>query len=338
MLHAFRAIFVVICAIFGSLIGQDVYKVPSWEGVLAGAIIGATCAAFEWIYARRFIAILSTVMFGVVVGFIVSFFIIQALNLIPALSAEALPPTARVYRDLGITFVFCFLSVLSILHAKDDFKIVIPFIQLKAEGKTARPLVLDTSAIIDGRIADVLDTRVIDTPVIIPQFVLVELQQVADSADALKRGRGRRGLDILNRLRGSKAARVEVHDVLLPEIQGVDAKLVAFAKRVDGRLVTHDYNLNKVAQASGIDVVNVNDLAAALKPTLLQGDKVAVKLVKRGESAGQAVGYLDDGTMVVAEDCIDRIGQETDLVVTNVRQTSMGRMIFSRSAEAPARR
>src|SRR5262245_16080025 len=162
MLHVFRGLFVLICAVFGSRIGVEVYKIAWWQGALFGALVGATCGALEWAYARRFIAIISTVMFGLVVGFIVSFFIIGALDLIPALTPGPTEAAAKLYRDLGITFVFCFLSVVSILHAKDDFKIVIPFVELKREGKSLRPLVLDTSAIIDGRIADVLETRVVD--------------------------------------------------------------------------------------------------------------------------------------------------------------------------------
>src|SRR5688572_13637704 len=146
MLHALRALFVVICAILGSRIGIEVYKIDWWGGALFGALVGAACGALEWVYARRFIAVISTVMFGMVVGFVVSFFVIGALDLIPALAPGPHEASARIYRDLGVTFVFCFLSVLSILHAKDDFKFVIPFVELKREGKSQRPLVLDTSA------------------------------------------------------------------------------------------------------------------------------------------------------------------------------------------------
>jgi uncharacterized protein YacL len=189
-------------------------------------------------------------------------------------------------------------------------------------------MILDTSVIIDGRIADVIDTKIIDTPIIVPQFVLNELQQVADSQDKLKRNRGRRGLDILNRLR--KAKGVQVQDVELPDVTGVDAKLVRLAKNLDARIVTTDFNLNKVAQVQGVEVVNVNDVANALRPVVLQGEKLTVKVIRTGESQGQGVGYLDDGTMVVAEECANRIGQQVELTVTNVLQTSAGRLIFGR--------
>jgi uncharacterized protein YacL len=239
-------------------------------------------------------------------------------------------PKARMYRNFAIAVVLSFLSVLTILHVKDDFKFVIPFVELKREGGGVKPVILDTSAIIDGRIADVMDTKVLDTRVIVPRFVLQELQQVADSQDKLKRNRGRRGLDVLNRLRKGKG--VEVQEVELPDIQGVDAKLVRLAKNLDARIVTTDFNLNKVAQVQGVEVINVNDLAAALRPVVLQGEKLTIKIIRTGESAGQGVGYLEDGTMVVAEECAGKIGQEVELMVTNVLQTSSGRLIFGRPA------
>ena len=160
--------------------------------------------------------------------------------------------------------------------------------------------------------------------------LLNELQQVADSQDKMKRNRGRRGLDVLNRLRKGKG--VEVQEVELPDIQGVDAKLVRLAKNLDARIVTTDFNLNKVAQVQGVEVINVNDLAAALRPVVLQGEKLTVKIIRTGESAGQGVGYIEDGTMVVAEECANKIGQDVELMVTNVLQTSSGRLIFGRPA------
>jgi uncharacterized protein YacL len=192
-------------------------------------------------------------------------------------------------------------------------------------------MLLDTSVIIDGRIADIVDTKIIDTEIIIPRFVLDELQTVADSSDKLKRNRGRRGLDILQRMRKSRS--VEISDVTLPHMEGVDAKLVRLAKTIDARVVTNDFNLNKVAQVQGVEVININDLANALRPVVLQGERLVIKILRPGESPGQGVGYLDDGTMVVAESCSGRIGQQVELQVTNILQTSAGRLIFGRPAE-----
>ena len=197
----------------------------------------------------------------------------------------------------------------------------------------ARPLVLDTSVVIDGRIADVAETRVIDQPMVVPRFVLQELQSIADSSDKLRRNRGRRGLDILNRLQKSPGIEVRIHDAEIPELAGireVDQRLVVLAKHLGGKVVTNDYNLNKIARLQGVEVINLNDLANAMKPIVLPGESLTVKLLKRGEEPGQGVGYLDDGTMVVAEQGAYHLGETVRLTVTSVLQTSAGRMIFGR--------
>jgi len=326
MLHIVRAIFVGVCAVLGVAIGDQVYK-HAMYGLIAGIGAGTCFVMVELAFTRRVASVLSTLMIGLLVGCLVSYFINVTLDLV----LPNTEPVMRSYRSISITVVLSFLSILVILHMKDDFKFVIPFVELKREsGGGSKPAILDTSAIIDGRIADVIDTKVIDTQVIVPRFVLNELQQVADSQDKLKRNRGRRGLDILNRLRKSKG--VEVHEVELPDITGVDAKLVKLAKTLDARIVTTDFNLNKVAQVQGVEIINVNDLASALRPVVLQGEKLSIKVIRIGESAGQGVGYLDDGTMVVAEECASKIGQQVELTVTNVLQTSAGRLIFGRPA------
>ncbi|MBI3858387.1 MAG: PIN/TRAM domain-containing protein [Planctomycetes bacterium] len=327
MLHIVRALFVGICGVLGGAIGDQVYKHPL-GGLLCGLGAGLCFILLELAFTRRVASVLSTLMIGLLVGCLVSYFINMTLDLVLRDS----DPVLKQYRNISITVVLSFLSILVILHMKDDFKFVIPFVELKRESGGSKPVILDTSAIIDGRIADVIDTKVIDTQVIVPRFVLIELQQVADSQDKLKRNRGRRGLDILNRLRKSKG--VEVHEVELPDIQGVDSKLVKLAKTLDARIVTTDFNLNKVAQVQGVEVVNVNDLASALRPVVLQGEKLTIKVIRTGESAGQGVGYLDDGTMVVAEECANRIGQDVELTITNVLQTSAGRLIFGRPNQA----
>jgi len=324
MLHIVRALFVGICAVLGGAIGDQFYK-HAIGGLAAGLGAGLSFVLLELAFTRRVASVLSTLMIGLLVGCLVSYFINMTLDLV--LPAD---PMVKSYRNIAITVVLSFLSILIILHMKDDFKFVIPFVELKRESGGSKPAILDTSAIIDGRIADVIDTKVIDTQIIVPRFVLNELQQVADSQDKLKRNRGRRGLDILNRLR--KAKGVEVQEVELPDITGVDAKLVKLAKTLDARIVTTDFNLNKVAQVQGVEVINVNDLASALRPVVLQGEKLVIKIIRTGETPGQGVGYLDDGTMVVAEECAQKIGQEVELTITNVLQTSAGRLIFGRPA------
>ncbi|MBS3733393.1 MAG: TRAM domain-containing protein [Phycisphaerae bacterium] len=230
---------------------------------------------------------------------------------------------------LGATAVF--LCVSFVLQTKDDFRFVIPYVEFSRQAKGTQPLLLDTSAIIDGRIADIAETRIFDAEVIVPRFILAELQGIADSDNKLKRNRGRRGLDVLNRLRSSDKLDIRIMDVTTPgvrEIKEADAKLVALAGHLDARVVTNDYNLNKVARLHDVTVININDLANALKPVVLPGESMRVKVVKPGEETGQGVGYLDDGTMVVVEKGRDRIGEEVEIAVTSVLQTSAGRMIF----------
>ncbi len=241
---------------------------------------------------------------------------------------------------LMIGVICCYLTISFILQTKDDIRFVIPYVEFSRQAKGGRPLLLDTSVIIDGRINDLSETRVFESQYIVPRFVLAELQMVADSADKLKRNRGRRGLDVLNKLQANPAADVEIVEVKT-EPGGpvtVDERLVDLAVALNGRIMTNDYNLNKVAQVRGVDVININDLANALKPVLLPGERLTVKILKAGEADGQGIGYLEDGTMVVIEGARQSIGQVVPVAVTSSLQTSAGRMIFGRveGAEDPS--
>ncbi|GAH81751.1 unnamed protein product, partial [marine sediment metagenome] len=203
-----------------------------------------------------------------------------------------------------------FLCVSFVLQTKDVFRFVIPYVEFAKQTKGPRPLLLDTSVIIDGRIADIVDTQILESEMLVPRFILTELQAIADSDDKLKRNRGRRGLDILRQLQNSNKADIRILDANIPDVNDnreVDAKLVALAQHLDGRVVTNDYNLNKIAQLRGVGVVNINDLANALKPVVLPGETMTVKIIKPGEEPGQGVGYLEDGTMIVAEQSRDFI-------------------------------
>jgi uncharacterized protein YacL len=219
-----------------------------------------------------------------------------------------------------------------LLQTKDDFRFIIPYVEFAKEVKGLKPYVLDTSVVIDGRIADVVETRIIDNQLIMPQFVISELQTIADSSDKLRRNRGRRGLDILNKLRSDPKVDLMIYDRELPEFAGqtVDQKLVLLAKHLEGKVVTNDYNLNKVAKLHNVGVINLNDIANALKPVFLPGEHIEVRIVKPGEEAGQGVGYLEDGTMVVIEGGREHVGQDVAAAVTSVLQTSAGRMVFGR--------
>ena len=231
---------------------------------------------------------------------------------------------------LGLSL--CYLCTSFLVQTRDDFRFIIPYVEFRRDVKGNRPLILDTSVLIDGRIADVLETLVLDNPLIMPRFALDELQLIADSADRSRRTRGRRGLDVLNRLQKIDKIDLRIDDTDIPEFRNhpVDLKLVELAKHLEGRLITNDYNLNKVAKIHHVDVINLNDLANALKPVFLPGEKLTVDLLKPGEESSQGIGYLDDGTMVVVEGGQSYVGERVILAVTSVLQTSAGRMIFGR--------
>ncbi len=274
---------------------------------------------------RKRVEIVSAVYFGLLIGFLLSYLTNQAL--LPVVTPEFKGMTLML-----TNLVLPYLCVILLLQTKDNFRFIIPYIEFAKEVKGGRPYLLDTSSIIDGRIADVIDTKIIDSTLVIPSFVLQELQDIADSNDKLRRNRGRRGLDVLSRLQSNPNIDVKLHEVPQEEGKGmtVDQRLVALAKKLGGRVVTNDFNLNKVAHVQGVDVVNLNDLANSLKPRYLPGERLTIKIMKAGEGIGQGVGYLDDGTMVVCEEGNSLIGKESDVIVKSVLQSSAGRMIFGR--------
>lgn len=204
-------------------------------------------------------------------------------------------------------------------------------IEVEEEKKNTKSLkLLDTSVIIDGRIADICQTGFLDGVIVIPQFVLMELQHIADSSDALKRNRGRRGLDILNRIQKELSIEVQIYEGDFDDIQEVDSKLIKLAKLTNGIVVTNDFNLNKVCELQNVQVLNINDLANAVKPVVLPGEELNVQLIKDGKEYHQGIAYLDDGTMIVVEEGRNYIGKRIDVLVTSVLQTSAGRMIFAK--------
>jgi uncharacterized protein YacL len=340
MLHGLRAVFILFCAGAGWFIASDpllrIYpnlasQIRPLHGMIVFGLLGTLLVVLEWGFTRRFVAVISVAMFGLLVGLVFSALFNNALLLIPAV--RQIEPSLVNLVQIVLTFFFCYLSMVAILQSKDDFKFIIPFIELSREGRRGRPWLLDTSAIIDGRIADLGDARILDVPLVVPRFVLSELQQVADSSDRVKRNRGRRGLDILGRLRGNRLLDVQIHEMQLPDIEGVDAKLLRLARLIGARIVTQDFNLSKIAQVQGIEVVNLNDLASAMRAPVLPGESLSVRIVKVGEEPGQGIGYLDDGTMVVVEGGARRMGEAVSIVVTSVIQRSAGRMVFGRLAE-----
>jgi len=291
--------------------------------LFSGLVIG-----IDVLSGRKRLDSITAVYFGLLIGLLLTYVLKLALSpMLP--DADTLEAQ---WTPVILGMVLCYSCISVLMQTKHDFRFIIPYVEFAKEIKGLKPYVLDTSVVIDGRIADVVETRIIDNQLIMPQFVIAELQAIADSSDRLKRGRGRRGLDILNRLRSDPKVDLHVYDRELPEFAGqpVDQKLVLLAKKLDGKVVTNDYNLNKVAKLHEVGVINLNDLTNALKPVFLPGETLDVQVVKLGEEAGQGIGYLEDGTMVVIEGGREHVGQEVSTVVSSVLQTSAGRMVFCR--------
>ena len=282
---------------------------------------------------RKSLAALAGVFFGLLVGIVVSWALAQVFDMIIDIYRVGLSDTAMRAIKWMLGICICFLIISIVIRTKDDVRFVIPYVEFTKQTKGARPFVLDTSAIIDGRIADLYKSKLFDAPLIVPRFVLNEIQLISDSADKLKRNRGRRGLDILKDMQTNESIDITIDDTVVPEIEevkGVDQKLIIFSKNCGGRLVTTDYNLSKVAAVREVDVLNINDLANSLKTIALPGESMKVRIIKPGEEPQQGIGYLDDGTMVVVEDARNKIGKEIYLTVTSALQTSAGKMMFGK--------
>ena len=311
-------------------------------------MVGSVIAAFAIITAdilvqKKNLGVLSGVMFGLLVGILVSIglgYILEQVVSILLVDPIALKEYASLIdgAKLMLSLMVCYVTVSFILQTKDDFRFIIPYVEFQRATKGPRPIILDTSVIIDGRIADMAATGMFESIIIVPRFVLNELQTIADSGDRLKRSRGRRGLEVLEKLKALPRLELRFWDGTLtqapredePNGGGVDQKLVVLAQQEHARIMTNDYNLNKVAGLRGVSVININSISEALKPVVLPGESMLVRIIKPGENAGQGVGYLADGTMVVVEGARDKVGQEADVIVTNMIQNAAGKMIFGR--------
>ncbi len=351
LLWLLRGFFIVLLLVVSAFTFSLILSEFQDEGGLPAAIattaviliVGGIVLYTDLKEKSKEIGTLSAVYFGLLLGLLLGY--LFSIGMMAVAESLITNPTklARITPILrgAVTLICCFVTISTLLQTKDDFRFIIPYVEFSKQVKGNRPLVLDTSVIIDGRIADVCDTRIVDSRLIVPRFVLQELQGIADSSDKLKRNRGRRGLDILKRLQSNTKIELEMHDgnvaeLRTPEKIRVDEKLVIFTKAIGGRVVTNDFNLNKLAQLQGVDVINLNEVANSLKTVALPGEYLQVRVVKAGDQVGQGVGYLDDGTMVVIEGGKNLIGQEVSILVTSVLQTPAGRMIFGRPEARPS--
>ncbi len=307
--------------------GIDCVAVGLIAYAIAPRLIAWVWQATTWVEKRIKKAPVQDVVagsLGLIVGLIIASLLGSTLASIP-LAGKFLP-------TLG-SLILGYLGLSVAVSKRDEMASLLGSMRLGGRDKnlrSAQPKILDTSVIIDGRIADICQTGFIEGPLVIPGFVLEELRHIADSSDTLKRNRGRRGLDVLNRIQKELAIPVEVYEREVGANLDVDGRLVKLAKMMGGSIVTNDFNLNKVAELQGVQVLNINELANAVKPVVLPGEEMLVHVVKDGKETGQGVAYLDDGTMIVVDGGKRHIGETIDVLVTSVLQTAAGRMIFAR--------
>lgn len=315
-----RLFFVIGSSFMGYSVGLSVGEgiIGLWIGLSFSSVI----IILEMMMRRVSVRGLSSMVFGLILGLIMAKIVSNAFGLFP------IEESVRSLTSIILTLSFCYLGAALGLRGRDEFNIIIPYVKLKRQGDISDLVILDTSAIIDGRILDICKTSFLETKLIVPRFVLRELQIIADSSDSVKRQRGKRGLEILHNIQKEGNITIQEEDFL--EIEDVDTKLIRLAKLLDAKIVTVDFNLNRVAGLQGVKILNVNELANALKTVVLPGESLETKIIKEGKEYNQGVGYLDDGTMVVVEGGRKLIGKTLVVNVTTVLQTQAGKMIFAK--------
>jgi uncharacterized protein YacL len=323
LLRVFFTILSIVCGYYLGFVLTDLTVKGGAMGAGVGLVIALTIILTEVKLRRVSLRNLSVAVFGLIFGFFIAWMLTLILRLIPM--------DEGIYSAFQIVFtlVFCYLGMIISIKGKDEFNLIIPYVRFSREDSREQLYILDTSVIIDGRIASICETGFMEGKLIIPRFVLQEIHQIADSADDLRRTRGRRGLDMLNLLKQIQGVEVIIHDEAFPEIKQVDAKLVRLSKVLDCRILTNDFNLNKVAKLEGASVLNINDLAGAMRPVVFPGEKMNVMIKKEGKEKNQGVAFMSDGTMIVVDNARRHIGKNINVTVTSVLQTSAGRMIFA---------
>ena len=325
-----RVLFILTSSIVGYQIG-DAYQSAGHSSSLIGMAVGTAISLIVILVERGLGKVslrgLTAAVFGLVLALMISRFFTGAIDLIPELGRG----TAASMK-LSLVLVLCYLGMVLSMRGRDEFNLIVPYVKFERRDQKDSVLILDTSVIIDGRILDICQTKFLEGRIVIPRFVLKELQQIADSQEPLKRNRGRRGLDILNKLKKNQRLSLKIHEEDFPETTAVDEKLVKLAKVLDAKIVTNDFNLNKVAEFQGVMILNINELAGALRPVVLPGEVFEVRLTKEGKEPSQAVGYLEDGTMVVVDNGRRYLGSTQRVEVTSVLQTASGRMVFAKTA------
>ncbi len=322
-----RIFFLSLCTLGGYAVSQVQPEVvsPWYWGAMMGFGFGGLMIAIDEMIKGFSLRAFSAATFGIFLGTLIAWMMDRSELFVYADDR----PTRWLIR-LGLFVGFGYIGmVLAMRSNKEDFSLIIPYVRFASQNKPVNLLLLDTSVIIDGRIADLIEGGFLEGVVVVPRFVLRELQQIADSADPIRRARGRRGLDMLGRLQRNARVEVKIHDGDFPEETGVDGKLVRLARAIGAKLFTNDYNLGKIAELQSVAHVNINELAGKLKPVILPGETFNLKIVREGRDKGQGVGYLNDGTMVVVNQSQNLIGQSVDVEVTSLLQTGAGTLVFA---------
>jgi len=323
-----RLIFILLSTWCGYLIGNH-FAQPTM-GALAGLLGSGTLILLELYLGRIPTKVMITASLGLASGLIIANLLVFSLLFLSG-TEKPLPP----YTNLLLGLFLGYLGLIVGIKRSEEIVELSSFLSRRKDERAipGSLKIVDTSVIIDGRIADICEVGFMEGTLIIPRFVLRELQQIADSSDILKRNRGRRGLDILNRIQKKVSINVQIQETDFPDVREVDAKLVKLARILEAKIMTNDYNLNKIAELEGVTVLNINELAEALKPVVLPGEEMTIRVIKEGKEPRQGVAYLDDGTMVVVDNGRDCIGEKVSVTVTSVLQTTAGRMIFTKLKE-----
>src|SRR5260221_10074684 len=333
-LWVIRIFFVLLCTLAGYAVSQSRPELIDGDvdGVLIGFGLVGVLIAIDELLKGSSLRAFSAATFGLLLAALVAEMIDH--NELFIFGADE---KTRWLIRLGMFLAFGYLGmVLAMRSNKEDFSLIIPYVRFKSQSKPENLLVLDTSVIIDGRIADLIETKFVEGIIIVPRFVLQELQLVADSTDPARRARGRRGLEMLNRIQRNPRHEVKIHEADFPEEREVDSKLVRLTRTLGAKLYTNDYNLSKVAELQSVPYVNLNELAVALKPAILPGEVLHLRIVREGKDKGQGVAYLNDGTMGVVNQAQHLVGQQVHAQVTSLLQTGSGVIVFAELKVAAA--
>lgn len=317
-----RIFFLVLSAIVGYYIGTIIER--PMLGLEMGALSGLVLMFLEQRLHHVSLRGLSSMVFGLLLGVFMAKLISDILALIP------LDPFFQSTSRVILTLIFSYLGTVVALRGKDEFNVIIPYVRFRRQDVSGGSILLDTSAIIDGRVADICKANFLTGRLVIPRCVLKELQKISDSADDIKRQRGRRGMELLRMMQTDPKIQIHIHEDELSEEKEVDAKLMKLAKILDARICTTDFNLGRIAALQGIGVLNIHELGTAVKPVVYTGEILELKLIREGKESGQALAYLEDGTMVIVSDARDLIGKKVTVRVTSVLQTQAGKMIFAK--------